>query len=511
MSRIARYIRSVTTGYGLLVVNTAYSLATVPLALHYLGAKTFGLWALTTQIGMFMQLADVGMTGALARILIDYKDDRFSDAYRQTFYTMWLVMAIIGISAGLLLSLLSSWIIGCLAIPPEMTAEYQKFLICYAVIWAVGFANKIFDMIPFIHQRSDISNVVSSISMILGFCVIWWGFTSGWGLWSFLAGLVASQTLTSLLDLHQSHRLGLLPARREGRKLSRNSFREVFTYGKDRFLITLGHTALQGTPTFFITRFFGLDANATWSVGTKMSQLAFQLISRLSDLSYPVLAEMHVRGEMDSLRKRFKHLLVAGMAFACFCGAGIAVCNRDFVTFWTRGNIIWHSGWDLVLAACLLAQVLQKFLYVPIGISRNLKGVRFMYLIETAVIAVLLLLVAHFGKSLVMVLVVISAASLMVSIPVCFHKSAQLLEAGIRDLLSPLWTLFFRTVLPLSAVCFFSLLLPPAGSWVILILRAIAIAGASAMFILMIPEIGEIGRELIRRFRPSSRRAESNP
>lgn len=498
-SRITKYIRAVATGYGLLVVNTVYSLATVPLALHYLGAKTFGLWALTAQIGMFMQLADVGMTGALARILIDYKDDRFSDAYRETFYTMWLVMAAIGFSAALLLSLLSSWIIAWLAIPPEMTAEYQKFLIGYAVIWAIGFANKPFDMIPFIHQRSDISNVISAISMIFGFGIIWWGFATGWGLWSFLAGFAASQTLTQLLAFQQSYRLRLLPACRVGRKLSRTSFREVFGYGKDRFFITLGYTALQGTPTFFITRFFGLDANAAWSVGTKMSQLCFQLITRLSDLSYPALAEMCVRGELDLLRKRFQHLLVIGMAFACLCGAGIAVCNRDFVTLWTGGRITWHPAWDLVLAVFLLCQILQRFLYVPIGIARDLRGVRFTHLIESLVAFALLLIVARLDKSIPLVMGTMAISSLLVSIPVCFRKSAILLQCRMAELLNPVLRLAAIVALPLSVIIAVAMFLPSADSWLLLTFKAVAMTGISLGLLLVLPEFRTIALQIIHR------------
>ena len=50
MSRLKKFTHSLLSGYVALGVNVFYTLASVPLALHYLGKAEFGLWALVSQI-----------------------------------------------------------------------------------------------------------------------------------------------------------------------------------------------------------------------------------------------------------------------------------------------------------------------------------------------------------------------------------------------------------------------------------------------------------------------------
>ena len=50
MSRLRKFTRSLLAGYLMLGANIFYTLASVPLALHYLGKAEFGLWALVSQI-----------------------------------------------------------------------------------------------------------------------------------------------------------------------------------------------------------------------------------------------------------------------------------------------------------------------------------------------------------------------------------------------------------------------------------------------------------------------------
>ena len=78
MARLRYYLQSVASGYASMGASILCTLVSVPLALSYLSEREFGLWALATQIGFYIALVDFGMTGALSRILVDYKDRRDS-------------------------------------------------------------------------------------------------------------------------------------------------------------------------------------------------------------------------------------------------------------------------------------------------------------------------------------------------------------------------------------------------------------------------------------------------
>src|SRR5579872_6699781 len=96
MSRFRRIVHGVVSGYASLVAATVYALASIPLALHYLSKEQFGLWALMSTIGGYLSLVDFGMSGSVARLLIDHKDDRQGGTYGSLIQTGALVTAKIG-------------------------------------------------------------------------------------------------------------------------------------------------------------------------------------------------------------------------------------------------------------------------------------------------------------------------------------------------------------------------------------------------------------------------------
>src|SRR6266481_242388 len=92
MSRLRRVAHSVASGYVVLAVTAVYALASLPLALHYLSQERFGLWGLMASISGYLSLIDLGMSGSVARLLIDHKDERQSGSYGSLIKTGWLVL-----------------------------------------------------------------------------------------------------------------------------------------------------------------------------------------------------------------------------------------------------------------------------------------------------------------------------------------------------------------------------------------------------------------------------------
>jgi O-antigen/teichoic acid export membrane protein len=502
MSRYASYLRALATGYGLLVINIAYSLAMVPLTLSHIGAESFGLWALTMQIGAIIQLADGGMTGALNRIFMDYKDDKSSAAYRQLFYTMWLTFSLLGAVVAILVYGLAPRIVDWLAIPSNLQPSYTNFLAAYGVVVGLGFCFKTFSLLPFVHQRSDLLNIVSAVGMVLGFVFLLIGLESGWGLWSLMASLAIMQIITTFSTVMICLRLHFLPYPSAQPRLSTMAFGEVYHYGKDRLLITAGFTALQAAPAFLITRLLGLEANAAWSVASRMNQVCLQLIAKVSDLSYPVLAEMYVRGEHEVMRRRYSHLLVIGLGIASLCAVGIATCNRDFVSLWTGGIILSTPLLDGMLALWLLTLVLQKFLFVPTSIARNLKDVRWFYPLESFVVVALGMLFVTPGGGIWLIAGILSVASLMVTIPRNFSKSARVLQCTQTILARPMRLLGLRVLVPACLIVALTLYMPMASQWGWLILKASLIASAMIALLSTLPALRQIVIEMLRRIFP---------
>src|SRR6266481_8055191 len=92
MSRFRRAMYGVASSYALLAAATCATLVSVPLALHYLSKERFGLWGLMASTGGYLSLIDLGMSGSVARLLIDYKDQKERGQYGSFVKTGWLVL-----------------------------------------------------------------------------------------------------------------------------------------------------------------------------------------------------------------------------------------------------------------------------------------------------------------------------------------------------------------------------------------------------------------------------------
>src|SRR6185369_5142194 len=129
MSRLKRYTHSLASGYAALAANVLYSLAAVPIAMHYLSNEEFGLWVLAAQISTYLALAELGMSGSIARILIDHKDHPDEGTYGAVIKTGTLVLIIQGIAVGLLGAILSIWLADLFDVPAKYLPTFR---------WLVG-------------------------------------------------------------------------------------------------------------------------------------------------------------------------------------------------------------------------------------------------------------------------------------------------------------------------------------------------------------------------------------
>src|SRR4051812_15500691 len=119
MSRFRRMVHGVASGYVALVVAAVYALALLPLGLHFLSPEEVGLWTLMAGIAGYLSQIDLGMSGSLARLLIDHKDDRQGDAYGSLIKTGWLVL----VAQGVLVAFFGVLIAAPLATALQMKGE----------------------------------------------------------------------------------------------------------------------------------------------------------------------------------------------------------------------------------------------------------------------------------------------------------------------------------------------------------------------------------------------------
>ena len=383
MSRLKIFSRNLATSYLQLGVNVVYSLASFPIILHWLPQAEFGMWAVLVQLLGYVALIDLGMTSAVARLLVDYKDRRSDGGYGALIQTAFLVsltqgliiLVVVTVGAPLLTDLMKN-------IPPEYRATFITLLRVQGIITAFSFSLRPLGLMLEAYQRMDILAYYNIYNLVaqLGLLVLF--LAKHCGIYSFLYANAISALISPGYLLWHCSRLGFLPRGREWGRASWQKCHEVFAFGMDVFLFNLGAQLILSSQTIIVNRCLGLEAAAAWSAGTKIFNLCLQLLVRPLYMAMPALSEMIVRNEMARVRSRLEGLVVLTGSLGVYLGISFALCNSLFVGIWLHHRISWPAVNDGLLAAWLIIMAFETVHCNFILVLKQIGGLRYIIFLE---------------------------------------------------------------------------------------------------------------------------------
>ena len=432
MARFRRVIHGAASGYGLLIITCLYSLASVPLALHYLSNERFALWALLASIGGYLSLIDLGMSNSVARLLIDHKDLREGGSYGSLIKTGWLVLIV---QAGIVFLAgvgLAPAICNLLAIEPDLQVEFIQLLRWQSIGWALSFALRIFSQVLLAHQRVDIYNYSQVAGLGLSFALLWLFFHAGQGVFSLVWAALLVAFSGPAISFLACWRLKLFPTAGAWGHASWGDFKEIFGYGKDLFLVNVGTQLIMASQTMIITRQLGLEVAAAWSIGTRTFTLVSQAVWRVFDVSGPALSEMIAREEHSILRERYRAIVVPTVSLSAFAAVVYAMCNSHFVTVWTHHRIAWPPLNDVLLAAWMVVSALVHCHCCFVLVTKKIDFMRYVYFVEGIVFVAAAFLTVRWG-GLPVVIICSIICSILFSGAYGVWRVSRYFELTLRD------------------------------------------------------------------------------
>ena len=388
MSRRKLFFSSLGSGYGALLANVIYTGASVPLALHYLSPTLFGLWVVVAQIGGYLALLDFGVNASVARLLVDYKDDLNGGKYGSLLMSAGVVFAVQG-AVVLLIGIIGSPVLANLVGVKDLSRpDFSLLIIVQCAVLAIAFLTKPFSLTLWSHQRSDVVNYTSIGSLLMNLVALWLGFIAGLGIIAFplsqLAGLAVNTSVTAAA----SRTLGLLPRKGCWGRVNSRSFREIFAFSRDVFLLGIAAQIITASQLIMVSKFLGLEAAATWSICTKAFQFAQQIVFRIFDYSEAAFSEMVVRREIERFKHRYGSMVTLTASVAVLFAILGSVANGGLVRFWTGGRISWNFACDVATAIFLVvSSVNRTYAYIVI-LLKDIGGYRFVSLLEAGLVIV---------------------------------------------------------------------------------------------------------------------------
>lgn len=377
MSRSKHFITAILTGYTSLGVNVLCTLASVPLALHYLTKQEFGLWALITQLSGYLLLLEFGMSSSVARFLSDHKDDINGGEYGSVLNTGFRVFLIQGTLVATLGFLAAKVGPTILALPPHLHSVFTKLAALQALLTGISLATRATAAPLWPHQRNDVSNLAASLSLIVSLITLWLCYYLGLKLFSLVIASAAGSLASIVASIIACQHLRLYPQRGSWGKFDNAIFRRMLHYGSDLFMLNLGFQLIASSQIIVISRTLGLESATTWSIATKLGTMAQQFVMKIFDSSAAGLTELLVRNENKRLLARFQDVFALTSVLAAVVAGGITLFNGVFINFWTSGKISWPENNNLLMGAVVFFFCLTRCHIGLICLHKNLAGMKY--------------------------------------------------------------------------------------------------------------------------------------
>jgi len=396
--RVRRFAAGLSTGYVALFLNIAYTVVSVPMALHYLSKTEFGLWALALQISGYLMLLDLGVSSALNRLLSNHKDTLNDGSYGSLLLTAGLVFVVQGIVIAVAGYAFSFYAPSLFSIPYELQGVFRNVLMILVVFTGLSLAFRSFGAPLWTFQRIDMCNFSAIITLVANFFSLWIGFVLGMGVYSFATAGILGLILRAVIESSVCLKSGYYPSKGNWGYPSWKILREVFGFGKDVLLMTIGGQLVNATQIIIISRCVGLNAAAAFSIGTKLYNMGTQLVSKIMETSTPALTEMYVHGDLQRMNRRFWNIVSLSLFASCLFGSLVILANHAVVEIWTSKIITWSPEADMLIGVLILATSISRCFVSLFGVVGNYGPIRHIYVLEGAGFLVLAIPAAkYFG------------------------------------------------------------------------------------------------------------------
>ena len=394
--RTYNFIRGLGAGYLATAINIAFTAASVPLALHYLGKEQFGLWALAQQIAGYLMLLDLGVSSAVSRFIADRKDDVNSGGYGSLLLTGAIVFAIQGLIIAAVGLAFSFFAPALFAVPDHLSSDFTNVLIIVTSLAGLSVALRTLGAPLWAFQRMDVTYGLGSLTLLTSFAALWGGFHLGWGIYSFALAGIPAAILGPIITFLICLKSGFYPCAGHWGRPTLLLFRKIFSFGQDVVWVAIGSQLVNASQIMILSRVLGLNAAATFAIGTKLLTMSQQLTGRIIESA--ALTEMFVRGDTARFNLRFSNIISVTAFLATIGAAALITENTSFVSFWTAGAVHWNLACDGLMAGLLISTSITRCLITVFGLMHGYRPVRHIYLLEGCVFVVVAIpAAAHYG------------------------------------------------------------------------------------------------------------------
>jgi O-antigen/teichoic acid export membrane protein len=369
-SRDGRIVKAVSTGAAARLLSAGLTLVSLPLAVRYLGAERYGVWATITTTAVWINLLDLGIANTLTNsISRAYAlDDRASAA--RYFTNALLISGSIAVAVGAVFAIVVSrvdWVRLFNVSANVPASEVRNTVAVAATLMLLGLpcnlGSKLLAGYQELH-RYNYAVLAGAVSSVLGLALGITLHVSMPVLFTMSMGCVTFASLATLITVITWQKPWLLP--RLG-LIDRSTSCELFNSGSSFFLIQVAAVVVFSSDNIVVSHYLGAAEVTPYSVTWRLVGLAAILQSLIFPALWPAYAEAYARGDYGWIRRTFSLTLRGTVAINFGFVMLLILFGRTMIRLWagqaavpTFPLLLVMAGWALIsgfmsVESCLLA------------------------------------------------------------------------------------------------------------------------------------------------------------
>ena len=313
--------------------------ASVPLALGYLGRERFGLWMTAVAAAELLSFASLGLDKGLLTALAaaDGSGDRMA-ARRLVSTAFALIGAIVlGLLALLALAYPALPWARLLNVPAgaEAGPVTAVLILCALLALPAGLV----DTVQSAYQEGFLNGLWKAAGRVLSLAALAAAIALGGGV-AWVALAVAAAPLVAALGnavmLFGRRRPWLAPRWGDVR---RDAARRLFGAGSLFFLTQLALTIAYYADNLIVAQLAGSDAVAAYAVTARLFDLPGMLLLLVGAALWPPLAEAIARGDTLWAERGLRRLIVASLGLAAMTALPLMLLGPTLLGWWVGGEV----------------------------------------------------------------------------------------------------------------------------------------------------------------------------
>ena len=369
-SRYGRIVKAVSSSAAARFLSAGLTLFSLPLAVRYLGAERYGVWATITATVVWMNLLDLGIASTLTNsISRAYALDDKTSAGRYFTNALLVTTSIAAVAGGIFAVICPhvNWMKLFNVSPNVPAAEVKATVMVASALMLLGLPCNLGGKLLAGYQELHRYNcalcagaVVSIIGLALGVVLR----VSMPLLFVMSAGCLTLASLVNLILVVTWSKPWLLP--RPG-LIDSSTTKELLNSGSSFLLIQVAAVVVFSSDNVVVSHYLGAAEVTPYSVTWRVVGLAALLQSLIFPALWPAFAEAYAKKDYGWIRRTFSFTMKSTVMLNLCCVVVLVVFGRILIRWWagpaavpTLSLLLAMGAWALIngfmsVESCLLA------------------------------------------------------------------------------------------------------------------------------------------------------------